>query len=114
MLLYATVPGFYAEVERTANPGLQDRPVIVGGDPRKRGLVQSATPDAPTMGLRVGSPLLESSARIPQAPAFRTDMRLYRDDVPRLPAGCRHLTGPSQPACRDASLLDPPKPVHPA
>ena len=43
MLLYAFVPGFYAEVERRHDASLGGRPVIVGGDPRKRGTVQSAT-----------------------------------------------------------------------
>ena len=39
MVLYAEVPGFYAEVERSAEPALRERPVVVGGDPRKRGSV---------------------------------------------------------------------------
>ena len=30
-LLYADVPGFYAQVERAANPALAERPVIVAG-----------------------------------------------------------------------------------
>ncbi|MFI5318336.1 MAG: hypothetical protein ACHQ6V_02060 [Myxococcota bacterium] len=36
MLLYAEVPGFYAEFERAADPSLADRPVIVGGNPRSQ------------------------------------------------------------------------------
>jgi hypothetical protein len=31
VLIYATVPGFYAEVERRRDPSLRGRPVIVGG-----------------------------------------------------------------------------------
>ena len=79
MLLYATVPGFYAEVERAANPGIEGRPVIVGGDPRKRGLVQSATPDALAAGVEVGMPMREALERCPQGRALRTDMRRYRE-----------------------------------
>ena len=45
-VLYAEVPGFYAQVERAARPELAGRPVVVGGDPRKGGLVQAHTPDA--------------------------------------------------------------------
>ena len=42
-ILFAEVPGFYAAVERADDPTLARRPVIVGGDPRKRGRVQAAT-----------------------------------------------------------------------
>ena len=45
-VLYAEVPGFYAEVERVADPALRGRIVLVGGDPRKSGTVQSATREA--------------------------------------------------------------------
>ena len=45
-ILYAELPNFYASIERADHPELVDRPVIVGGDPRKRGLVQSASADA--------------------------------------------------------------------
>ena len=53
MLLYAVVPGFYAEIERAADATLAGRPVVVGGDPRKRGLVQAATLDAQAAGVRL-------------------------------------------------------------
>ena len=45
-ILYAEVPCFYAAVERRDDPSLQGRPVIVGGNPRKRGQVQAASPEA--------------------------------------------------------------------
>ena len=46
MILFAEVPNFYAEVESIREPSLRGRPIIVGGDPKKRGLVQSASRDA--------------------------------------------------------------------
>ena len=45
-VLFAEVPGFYAAIERVEDPALATRPVVVGGDPRKRGRVQAATFDA--------------------------------------------------------------------
>ncbi len=60
LVLYAEVPCFYAFVERAAAPELATRPVIVGGDPSKRGLVQAATPDALAMGVRPEMPMLEA------------------------------------------------------
>ncbi len=84
VILYAEVPSFYASVERAAAPELSGRPVIVGGDPRKRGLVQAATPDALAMGVRVEMPVLEALERCPRARAVRTNMARYRDASRRL------------------------------
>jgi DNA polymerase-4 len=107
MLLYATVPGFYAEVERVTHPELAGRPVIVGGDPRKRGLVQSATPDAIHAGVAVGMPMREALERCPQARALRTDMCRYRNVSSRLRACFRRLTHRVEPAGLDAAILEP-------
>jgi nucleotidyltransferase/DNA polymerase involved in DNA repair len=114
MLLYATVPGFYAEVERVANPGLAGRPVIVGGDPRKRGLVQSATPDALRVGVVVGMPMREALERCPQGRALRTDMPRYRKVASRLRACFRRLTQRVEPAGLDAAFLEPRRPEESA
>jgi len=114
MLLYATVPGFYAEVERVANPGLAGRPVIVGGDPRKRALVQSATPDALRIGVVVGMSMREALERCPQGRALRTDMRRYRNVASRLRACFRRLTHRVEPAGLDAAFLEPRRPEESA
>ncbi len=83
-LLYVEVPGFYAAVERAAHPGLQGRPLIVGGDPRKRGIVQAATPDALEAGVEEGMQVLDALARCPPARALRTDMPRYREAAKRM------------------------------
>jgi nucleotidyltransferase/DNA polymerase involved in DNA repair len=53
--------------------------VIVGGDPRKRGRVQAATPDALRAGVELESPMLEALRVCPQAKAVRTNMAHYRE-----------------------------------
>lgn len=89
VVLYAEVPCFYASVERAAAPELASRPVIVGGDPRKRGLVQAATPDALAVGVRAEMPMLEALALCPPARAVRTNMARYREASRRLIACLR-------------------------
>lgn len=106
MLLYAWVPGFYAEVERRENPVLRDRPIIVGGDPRKRGLVQAATEEARASGVRPGMPVVDALARCPRARALRTDMRLYREAGNQLMACLRREAGRLEPAGLDAAWVD--------
>ncbi len=106
MLIYATVPGFYAEVERGREPGLRGRPLIVGGDPRKRGLVQSASEDALALGVEVGMPVLEALERCPAARVRKTDMRSYREVAARLRSCFRLATEKVEPAGLDAAYLD--------
>ncbi|MCP5068857.1 MAG: DNA polymerase IV [bacterium] len=105
-MLYATVPGFYAEAERAAQPGLRDRPIVVGGDPRKRGLVQAATPDALAAGIALGMPMIEALGRCPNAKALRTHMREYREVAKRLQAVFRRQTERVEAAGLDAAYLD--------
>ena len=88
-VLFAEVPSFYATVEIAQEPSLAGRPVIVGGDPRKRGLVQAASAEARAAGVEVEMPMLEALALCPRAKAVRTDMSLYRDVSRRLVACLR-------------------------
>ncbi len=106
VLLYATVPGFYAELERARHPELERRPVIVGGDPRKRGSVQAATPDAAAAGVRVGMSMIDALGLCPKARALPTDMRHYREVSKRLHAYFRREAERVEPAGLDAAYLD--------
>jgi nucleotidyltransferase/DNA polymerase involved in DNA repair len=106
LILYAEVPCFYASVERAAAPELASRPVIVGGDPRKRGLVQAATPDALAAGVRVEMPVLEALELCPRARAVRTDMARYRDASRRLFACLLRDAEKLEPAGLSAAYVD--------
>ena len=96
-VLFAEVPGFYAAVERVEDPSLAARPVIVGGDPRKRGRVQAATSDALEAGVRVDMPMLEALQCCPQARAVRTNMRHYRETSRRLLIALRGVHAQLEP-----------------
>lgn len=78
-ILFAEVPGFYAAVERAEDPALAGRPVIVGGDPRKRGRVQAATRDALAQGVELEMPMMEALRLCPTARVARTNMTHYRE-----------------------------------
>lgn len=106
LVLYAEVPCFYANVERAASSELANRPVIVGGDPRKRGLVQAATPDALAAGVRSEMPVLEALELCPRARAVRTDMTRYREVSRRLFACLRRESEKLEPAGLAAAYVD--------
>lgn len=106
VLLYVEVPGFYAEVERALRPELAGRPVIVGGDPRKRGLVQAATADARAAGVVAGMPVEEALARCRGARALRTEMARYREMDKRVRACIGRVCERLEPAGLGAAYLD--------
>jgi DNA polymerase-4 len=106
-IVFVEVPAFYAAVERAADPALRDRPVVVGGDPRKRGQVQSASPDALAAGVEIGMAMLEALERCPRAKAVRTDMKRYREAAGLLRALLRRHTERIEPVGLDAAFLDP-------
>jgi len=83
-VLFAEVPAFYAAVARADDPSLASRPVVVGGDPRKRGRVQAATADAIALGVTLEMSVLEALRQCPGARAVRTDMARYREVSRRL------------------------------
>ena len=106
LLLFAQVPYFYSEVERGRDPALVSRAIIVGGDPRKRGLVQSACATALAAGVAVGEPMWSAVERCPSARAIRTDMKFYRDVSGRLRRCLRAQVAAIEPLGLDSAFLD--------
>lgn len=88
-VLFAEVPCFYAAVERADDPTLADRPVVVGGNPRKRGVVLAASEDAMAEGVTPEMPVLQALQLCPRARAVPTNMRRYREVSRRLMACLR-------------------------
>ncbi|MBW2272622.1 MAG: DNA polymerase IV [Deltaproteobacteria bacterium] len=105
-VLFAEVPAFYAAVERMDDPDLAERPVIVGGDPRKGGRVQSASAEAVAAGVVEGMPILEALERCPRARAVRTHMRRYREVAAQLRSCLREGVERLEPAGLEGAFLD--------
>jgi nucleotidyltransferase/DNA polymerase involved in DNA repair len=105
-LLYAEVPNFYAEFERASDPRLAGRPVLVGGDPRKRGVVKSATPDARAAGVSDEMPMQEALQLCPRARVIRTQARRYREAAARLHACLRRELERLEAASPGGAYLD--------
>ena len=106
MLAYAAVPDFYAEIECSRRPALRGTPVIVGGDPRKRGVVQSASAEARAAGVACGMLVRDALRYAPKARVLRTDMRAYREVTARLRGCFRRETERVEPAEPGAAWLD--------
>ncbi len=106
VIAFVEVPCFYAAVERADEPSLAGRPIIVGGDPRKRGLVQGASEEALAAGVTLDQPVHEALRLCPEARAVRTDMKRYREVSGRLFVCLRRGFDRLEPSGLGAAYLD--------
>jgi DNA polymerase-4 len=106
MILFAEVPNFYAEVEANRDPTLRGRPIVVGGDPKKRGLVQSASRVACASGVVAGMSMQDALSRCPEAVPVKTDMKIYREVSGKLRGCLRAELSAVEPVSLEAAFLD--------
>ena len=66
-ILLADMDSFFASVEQLHHPHLRGKPVIVCGDPDRRGVVTAASYEARPSGVRAGMSLAEARRRCPGA-----------------------------------------------
>ena len=86
---FAEVPEFHVEVARRGDASIADGPVLIGGDPSKRGKVVAASADLRELGIVDGMSLAEALDRAPQARWVRTDIRRAREVSGELRAAVR-------------------------
>ena len=70
-MLLVDLDAFFASVEQLDHPAWRGKPVIVGGDPKKHGVVSTASYEAREYGVRGGQclhPPPISSALMPSGP----------------------------------------------
>ena len=68
---------FYASVEQRDRPELRGRPVIVGADPKGRGVVSAASYEARVFGVRSAMPISRAARLCPDGVFVRVDMAKY-------------------------------------
>jgi DNA polymerase IV len=78
ILAHLDLDAFYAAVEELEDPSLRARPLVVGGDPRGRGVVATANYVARQYGIRSAMSAAEAMRRCPEAVFVRPRHSLYR------------------------------------
>jgi DNA polymerase-4 len=97
---------FYASVEQRDNPGLRGRPVVVGGDPDKRGVVAAASYEARTFGVRSAMPMSRAVRLCPSLVIVHPDFNKYRSVSQQVFAIFRSITPLVEPMSLDEAYLD--------
>jgi DNA polymerase-4 len=77
MIIHVDMDAFYAAVEQREQPELVGLPVIVGADPRGRGVVSTCSYEARVYGVRSAMPIGEAYRRCPQGVYLPVRMELY-------------------------------------
>jgi DNA polymerase IV len=78
ILAHLDLDAFFAAVEELENPELRDRPLVVGGDPKSRGVVSTANYAARTFGIHSAMSAAEALRRCPSAVFLRPRHAVYR------------------------------------
>ncbi len=79
IVAHLDLDAFYAAVEELENPDLRTQPLVVGGDPRGRGVVSTANYLARGFGIHSAMSAAEALRRCPHAVFVRPRHALYRE-----------------------------------
>jgi DNA polymerase-4 len=97
---------FYASVEQRDNVGLRGRPVAVGGDPDKRGVVAAASYEARVFGVRSAMPMSRAVRLCPSLVIVHPDFTKYRTVSQQIFDLFRAVTPLVEPLSLDEAYLD--------
>jgi len=106
MILLVDMDAFFASVEQAHHPHLRGRPVIVCGDPDRRGVVTAASYEARPFGVRAGMPLAEAKRLCPQAEYVEGNPRKYVEKSLELVEIFLKVTPDVEPFSVDEAFLD--------
>jgi DNA polymerase-4 len=79
IVAHLDLDAFFAAVEQLEQPELRAQPLVVGGDPRGRGVVATANYVARRYGIHSAMSCAEALRRCPHAVFVRPRHRLYKD-----------------------------------
>jgi DNA polymerase IV len=97
---------FYASVEQRDDPALRGKPVAVGGDANRRGVVAAASYEARSFGVRSAIPMARAVRLCPHLVVVRPDFRKYKLASNQVFEIFRSVTPLVEPMSLDEAYLD--------
>src|SRR5262249_29390074 len=105
-IIHVDMDAFYASIEQRDRPELRGRPVIVGADPRGRGVVSAASYEARRFGGHSARQIGRAARLCPDGVFLRVDMDKYAAISRQIMAMLREFTPLVEPLSIDEAFLD--------
>lgn len=107
-IIHVDMDAFFASVEMRDNPQYRDKPVIIGGDPRRdvRSVVSTASYEARKFGVHSAMPLMQAYRLCPQGIFLRGNMARYGEVSRQIMQIFARYTPLVEPLSVDEAFLD--------
>jgi DNA polymerase-4 len=105
-IIHVDMDAFYASVEQRDRPELQGRPVVVGADPRGRGVVSAASYEARRFGVHSAMPIRTAARLCPEAVFLPVAMDKYARVSREIMAILAGFTPLVEPLSIDEAFMD--------
>jgi len=105
-ILHVDLDAFFAAVEQLDHPEYRGKPVIVGGDPSRRGVVSTCSYEAREYGVRSAMPSARAAQLCPHAIWAASRFGRYHEMSQAVFALLRDETPHVQPVSVDEAFLD--------
>jgi DNA polymerase-4 len=105
-IVHVDMDAFYASIEQRDRPEIRGRPVIVGADPRGRGVVSAASYEARRFGVHSAMPIGRAFRLCPEGVFLPVDMDKYSDVSREIMAVLAGFTPLIEPLSIDEAFLD--------
>ncbi|MBN1497003.1 MAG: DNA polymerase IV [Spirochaetes bacterium] len=105
-IIHVDMDAFFASVEQRNNPGLKGRPVIVGGDPDRRGVVAACSYEARRYGIHSAMASRIASRLCPHAVFIRGNFEEYMRVSDEINEIFHEYTDLVEPLSLDEAYLD--------
>lgn len=105
-IIHIDLDCFFVAVEQVLDPELRGKPVVVGGDPRGRGVVATASYEARAFGLHSGMPLVTAARLCPGAVFIEADFARYHGFSRRFMTILNDFSPSIEPGGLDEAYLD--------
>lgn len=105
-IIHLDMDAFYASIEQRDNPSLKGKPVIVGGDPDRRGVVSTCSYEARKYGIHSAMPSKTAIRLCPHAVFLHPRFDAYKAASRQFISICRDYTDIIEPLSLDEAFLD--------
>jgi DNA polymerase-4 len=105
-ILHIDMDAFYASVEQRDDPALRGKPLAVGGQPNRRGVVAAASYEARAFGVYSAMPMATAVRLCPSLIIVRPDFTRYKAASNAVFAIFREVTSLVEPLSLDEAYLD--------